>query len=894
MSKNFKFSIVMAVYNNEKYLNEAIDSIINQTLNFNSNVQLILVDDASTDNSKGICLSYQKEYPNNITVISQEKAGSYSARNLGLDHACGEYINFMDAYDVLSKDCLQEVLDFYSRNPHDDYDFVALPVLFFDRVNSSHYLNYKFEECKGDVADVLEWPDFYQNFANSIFIRHSAIESIRFNAQASYMEDILFVNRILINKGKYGLVKNAKYFFRKSSDRNAANRNSKYTRQYYIERLKNGHLELIKSSLERYGKVPAFIQNVLLFNLNRIIEIKNFKKSISRALDSDEIDEFYLLLDEILSHMDVDVIKVHRSISSNIKKFLIFLKNREFHSETKGRLVLLKSGETTLRKLNSIKIILDIIELKNGFLNITGSYASICDSRYIQIKAIKNSNGEKSEFESTYYNYDKTPRRTQEVLGFPWFFFYTFDLKIPIAEDETASIEFKVIFNENDEDIAMNGHIMFRPYANMSEENPYFVKDSKIISFEDDRLYVDDYSLNSMIKHEIATLRNILGEFSSVTLTAALYRIAYIPLFILMGNKKIWIYTDRRNQSGDNGEHLFSYSIQQDDSVKKYFAIKSDCADYKRLKKTYGNRILRFGSAKHKLLHLLAEKVISSHPAINIFNPFLKDDDTIRNNDLNLYTGLITSQVYFLQHGIPKYAMPNWLRKYDHNIALLLAVSQQDYDSYVKYYNYDEEIIQILGYPRYDYLTNENLKKQIVIIFSWRHKIKTKESLIKSEYFARINNLINNERFIETARQYGYEIIVKMHPMMVQHIDLFDKNEYVTFDEATTYHELICDSALMITDYSSVAFDFAFLKKPVIYYQYGDDYHFDVETNYFDEKKSGFGEIIESESNLVDKIHHYLKNDCTMEEKFKDNVNKFFKYHDRNNSKRVYQWIKDH
>ena len=231
--------------------------------------------------------------------------------------------------------------------------------------------------------------------------------------------------------------------------------------------------------------------------------------------------------------------------------------------------MLLKSGETTLRKLNSIKISLDIIELKNGFLNITGSYASICDSRYIQIKAIKNSNGKKSEFESTYYNYDKTPRRTQEVLGFPWFFFYTFDLKIPIAEDETASIEFKVIFNENDEDIAMNGHIMFRPYANMSEENPYFVKDSKIISFEDDRLYVDDYSLNSMIKHEIATLRNILGEFSSVTLTAALYRIAYIPLFILMGNKKIWIYTDRRNQSGDNGEHLFSYSIQQDEQRRR-------------------------------------------------------------------------------------------------------------------------------------------------------------------------------------------------------------------------------------------------------------------------------------------------------------------------------------
>ena len=68
----FKFSIIMAVYNVEKYLNEAIDSIINQTIGFEENVQLILVDDGSIDKSKDIAKAYAEKYPNNILFLSKE------------------------------------------------------------------------------------------------------------------------------------------------------------------------------------------------------------------------------------------------------------------------------------------------------------------------------------------------------------------------------------------------------------------------------------------------------------------------------------------------------------------------------------------------------------------------------------------------------------------------------------------------------------------------------------------------------------------------------------------------------------------------------------------------------------------------------------------------------
>ena len=154
--------------------------------------------------------------------------------------------------------------------------------------------------------------------------------------------------------------------------------------------------------------------------------------------------------------------------------------------------------------------------------------------------------------------------------------------------------------------------------------------------------------------------------------------------------------------------------------------------------------------------------------------------------------------------------------------------------------------------------------------------------------------MINNKKLINYANDKGYEIVFKMHPRIAEYLNLFDKNENIIFDDVTKYHDIICDCALMITDYSSVAFDFAYLKKPVIYYQYGDDYHFDVETNYFDEEKSGFGEIIKDEDKLVEKVIEYIDNDCTMEDKFRDNVDAFFKYHDKNNSKKCYEWIKSH
>lgn len=113
MTYEFKFSVLMPIYNVEKYLAESIDSLINQSIGFEENIELIIVDDGSPDNSKEIALKYQEKYPNNIKVFSKSNGGQASAFNFGLKHLNGKYVSFLDSDDCLSSNALFEVYDFF-------------------------------------------------------------------------------------------------------------------------------------------------------------------------------------------------------------------------------------------------------------------------------------------------------------------------------------------------------------------------------------------------------------------------------------------------------------------------------------------------------------------------------------------------------------------------------------------------------------------------------------------------------------------------------------------------------------------------------------------------------------------------------------------------------------
>ncbi len=163
--REYKISVVTAVYNVEEYLGDMIESIIAQTTGF-ENVQLVLVDDGSTDRSGEICDQYADMHPDNIVAVRKENGGVSSARNEGLRHAKGEYVNFTDADDMLEENALQLMYG-HLRENGEWIDLCAIPFRLFGARNGSHPLNYRFEAGTRIVLKCTGMPRYDHLYDNA-------------------------------------------------------------------------------------------------------------------------------------------------------------------------------------------------------------------------------------------------------------------------------------------------------------------------------------------------------------------------------------------------------------------------------------------------------------------------------------------------------------------------------------------------------------------------------------------------------------------------------------------------------------------------------------------------------------------------------------------------------
>lgn len=135
---SYKISVIIPVYNAEEDISNAIDSVIDQTFGF-ENIELILVDDASTDSSKDIIRNYQKKYDNIKLIELKSNSGlPGKPRSLGIDYVTSDYIIFLDSDDTYVKGAFEL---FYKSIVKTDSDFVI----------SSHYINLDGDMVKANL-----------------------------------------------------------------------------------------------------------------------------------------------------------------------------------------------------------------------------------------------------------------------------------------------------------------------------------------------------------------------------------------------------------------------------------------------------------------------------------------------------------------------------------------------------------------------------------------------------------------------------------------------------------------------------------------------------------------------------------------------------------------------
>lgn len=873
---NFVFSIVIPIYNSKSYLKDAINSIINQTFDF-KDVQLILVDDGSSDNSKEIAIEYQSKYPDNILVLSQEHNGQASALNLALEHIKGEYVNFLNSDDKLSENTLKEIYKFFSKN--DDIDVVSIPMIFFEKSKANAPLNLKFTN-RNRIVDLIKEPESIQLSLPSSFIRKDALKNYTFDDRLINAYDSFLLNKILLDNKKYGLIglnKNVIYHYRKRSDSSSISDTCIDKKEFFTDKLKYFSKSLLEYSISKEGQIPEFIKNVVFYDLDILVRIPELPEDLDK-------EEFWKSFDDVLDLIDMESILDTPILKNLVKSFLVYLKNKEYNIEG----ISLLSKGYLINDLNKVGLKFDVIEFDNGILNLLGFFTTKFYKETLEVEAIKESNNSKEVFKPDYFSYPYSRRKDIVLLGYSWEFFRIFNFKIPIDKGENCRIYFKIIFDNGKELVDVNPYTFgFTQLAGLTAYSHYLVKDDTIIFYSLNSFVVIPYSYKKMLKLELRSCMKILFSKKRWFIQAILFRFMFIILFPSMKNRKIWLFNDRPDRADDNGKHLFTYATKQNDDIEKYYVINKDCEDFNEMKKISEN-IIPLCSIKHKILYLFADKVITPFINEDFFNPF-------HFKHKRFYNGLIVSKRYFLQHGILIGSYSNAFNSFRKHLSLFVTSADLERQSILEGgYNYSEDVVQTLGLPRYDNLKNKEFTKQILFMPTWRNYLKDEDAFVNSEYFSKLSSFINNDKLVKFAKENDYKIVFKPHPEVVKFADLFEiKNKditYISVDES--YQELFNSSSILVTDYSTVFFDFSYLKKPVIYYQYGDEYHYDK--GYFDFETMGFGDIIEDEEVLINKIIEYINNGCIMEDKYKERVDTFFKYTDRNNCKRCYEWILNH
>ena len=350
--KNYKFKIscIMPIYNVEEYLEESIESIVAQTIGFKENVQLILIDDGSTDRSGEICDKYKLSYSDNVIVFHKQNGGVSSAKNLGLEHAQGEFVTFVDPDDLITKNVMKRVYEYFTQ-VKSETSLVAIPIYCFEGVKGPYPLNRKFTK-QNEVVELRKKPDSIILGTVAVFYISEEIVKHRFDENLQVSEDLLFNYEYLLEKPTMGLVPSVKYLYRKRNTENSLIQLRWSNASSYNSYLKDVQKKIIDIYIGKQGEIPNYLQSVLMYDLQPFIKRR---KLINEILSNEEEKEFYTNMFGILEYIEPKVITSQIKLSIDEKKWLLAEKFDWKGNEGEKQIdILLQSVKIT--KLPNLKI----------------------------------------------------------------------------------------------------------------------------------------------------------------------------------------------------------------------------------------------------------------------------------------------------------------------------------------------------------------------------------------------------------------------------------------------------------------------------------------------------------------------------------------------------------
>jgi len=543
-------------------------------------------------------------------------------------------------------------------------------------------------------------------------------------------------------------------------------------------------------------------------------------------------------------------------------------------------------GEINLANVSYLATYIHFIKIDNGILTIEGNVSwPAVYSDLFKLSILIN---------GTSYNCDLTDADFDKSIdGEVYEVRKVFKKSMDLVEDNYA-IQFGYECNGIKAISGKINSMRFAPVADIIP-NQFWYSNEYIVSIDKNTLILEKCSDKSFIrKLEEKYQSSIKAHYTEETAKWGIdLRNKYYER-LDKKNKPIWLFMDRADRADDNAEVFFKY-MQNHPEIDSYFILDNKSTDYNRLSQI--GKVIDLYSEEHYLTVLLADYIISSQCNGVVENPFWDKAEMFR----DLYHN---GKIIFLQHGVIKDDMSPTLNRYNTNFTGFITSTKPEYQSILDYpYHYTDKEVWLTGLPIFDELEDKS-EKIILVMPTWRQELMHQEwdedsqnmkwvpnkDWTRSKYYKRYSALLNSKRLLRACRKYGYRLAFMPHPLFEPYIrDIIKNDEVLFWDRSKSYRDALSEGAILITDYSSIAFEFAYLKKLVIYYQFDRNRFFENHTykkGYFDYERDGFGEVVYHNNEMID----MLKRVVCLKSDYLNNI-KLFLDNDYSSCERIYNFL---
>jgi len=352
------------------------------------------------------------------------------------------------------------------------------------------------------------------------------------------------------------------------------------------------------------------------------------------------------------------------------------------------------------------------------------------------------------------------------------------------------------------------------------------------------------------------------------------------PLRPLLG---IWLVGETPYKAQDNGYAFFAWIREHHPRRRAYYVIEGDSPDRPRVE-SLGHVVVRHSTA-HVWLTLLASRLVGSHDADYLV--------VSRSRRALRRTGGIR---VFLQHGVT--AMKDVTAKYglrrmvEQPPDLFVVNAEREQDIVVERLEYRRSQVPITGFTRFDRLLADDVlpERRIVVMPTWRDWLADAATVRASDFLRHWRAFVTDPRLVEAARDAGMTIELVLHPNMRHLADLFDAPGVQVRGADDDVQHLLKSSSLLVTDYSSVAWDFAFLERPVVFLQFDVERFVGRATPYLDYAAELPGEVTDTPTEAVGAVVRALS--TGMRPEHQERARAFLRDRDGRANERTYRVVR--